>query len=482
MHDTKTILIVDDDLFFREILRQALQDRYSVIEAVCGEDALALAREGRADLIILDIEMPGRNGIDVCRELKEIKQTRSTPVILLSARTHKNEIVLGLQAGADDYLTKPIHVPEVLARVDAHLRSRDYYAELEYRDLVMLLELSESIAALRNPMKILHLVVERMAEVAGMSRCSFVSCDGGGILTVKASSDLDTGREITLEMDRYPEISKALTSRQAVVVNDIGSDPLMESVRKHVASLEFKSVIVVPVIKKESVIGTFLLSTTSCLKDGISDRVFKLCHLVANISANALENATLFETMSTAQKFLEEMTIRDGLTRLYTHRHFYERLDEEFSRAVRYRLPLSLIFFDVDNFKRINDTYGHTRGDVVLRKIGWAIRGLVRESDVPVRYGGEEFAVLLPNTGTDGALDLARRLSSVIRALSFENLGDEHITVSIGVSTYAHKNLENHDQLVSLADRAMYQAKAAGKDQIVEATDPSLSNGLPRHP
>jgi len=469
----KKILIVDDDNFFREILNDTLQDRYEVITASCGEEALALAVSGCPDLIILDIEMPGRNGIDICRELKNLDRTRHIPVIMLSSRGKKEEIILGLQIGADDYLTKPMSPSEVLARVDAHLRSKGYYTELEHRDLLMLLELSESIAASRNPMNILSLIVHKMAKVIDVERCSIVSISSNGELVVKASSDLEKSTEIRLKLERYPEISKALETRRAVVVNDIKNDPLMESVRQYVTEIAFNSIVVIPIIKKESVIGTFFLRTASSLTGGVSDRVYKLCHLVANISANALENAVLFESMKSAQEFLEEMAVRDGLTKLYNHRHFYDRLYEEFSRASRYQEPLSLIFFDVDDFKRINDTYGHFRGDEVLGKIGGCIKRVVRECDIAARYGGDEFAVLLPNTGADGADKIARRLRTIIGEQRFENLPGETIMVSTGVSTFAAGNLESHDQLVLLADAAMYEAKSKGKGRIVLAYDTS---------
>ena len=478
----KKILIVDDDNFFRAILKDTLQDRYQVIETSVSNDAINLAIGNQPDLIVLDIEMPGKNGIDICLELKELEETRRIPVILLTSRNKKEEIILGLQAGADDYLTKPMYPPEILARVDAHLRTKGFYDQLEQRDLRMLLELSESIAVLRNPLKILRLIVEKMTEVIDVERCSIVSIGGAGELIVRASSDLEKNTEIRLKMARYPEINKALETRRAVVVNDIKTDPLMEPVREYVEKLAFNSVVVIPIIKKESVIGTFFLRTASSRKDGISERVYKLCHLVANISANALENAALFESMKTAQEFLEEMAIRDGLTKLYTHRHFYDRLDQEFSRAARYQEPLSLIFFDIDNFKKINDTYGHTHGDAVLRAIGRCIRDVVRDSDIPARYGGEEFAVLLPNTVTEGAREMARRLRTVIREQDYGMQPGEVVTVSSGVATFAGGNLKCYDQLVQLADRAMYQAKSAGKDQIVFASDLMLQGPPPPKP
>jgi two-component system cell cycle response regulator len=359
-----------------------------------------------------------------------------------------------------------MYPPEILARVEAHLRSKGYYAELEHRDLLLLLELSEAMTALRNPMKILRLIVEKMSDVIDVARCSIVSLSAAGSLIVKASSDLRDDAEIILDWRKYPEIGKAIETRKSVVLNNIKNDPWMESVQEHIKGLDFNSIIVVPIVKKESVIGTFLLRTASSLTDGITERIYKLSQLVANIAANALENAMLFESMRTAQEYLEEMSIRDGLTRLYNHRHFYNRLDEEFSRALRYDTPLSLLFFDIDDFKRVNDTCGHTQGDEVLRQIGRIIKNVVRESDIAARYGGDEFAVLLPNTKTDGALDLANRLQSIVREYTFADLQIKKVTISVGVATFCGGNVQSFDQFVRLADGAMYDSKTRGKDRV----------------
>ena len=276
MENKRKILIVDDELLVREILKDSLKIRYDVIEGCNGEDAIAQVAIHKPDLIIMDVEMPGSNGIDICRGLKGRMETRSIPVILLTSCSKKEDIILGLEAGADDYITKPMYPPEVLARVDAHLRSKGYYAELEHRDLLLLLELSEAMTALRNPMKILRLIVEKMSDVIDISRCSIVSVSGAGDLIVKASSDLKDDVEIIIDQIKYPEISKAIETKKPVVVNDTKSDPLMKSVQQYLNGIEFNSIIVVPIIKKESVIGTFFLRTASSLKDGITERIYKL--------------------------------------------------------------------------------------------------------------------------------------------------------------------------------------------------------------
>jgi len=463
------ILIVDDEFFFRTVLKDTLKGQYDIIEAENGEEAISLALTQKPNLIIMDVEMPIKDGIDTCRALKESAGTREIPVILLTALSSKEDVIRGLKAGADDYITKPMCLPEVLARVAAHLRPKDYYSDLEKRDLLLLLELAENISAIRNPMTILRLIVDKMSALIDNARCSIVSIKDDGVPYVKASSDLEVNEEIKLALCNYPEISKALDTKQPVIINDINNDPLLDSVRAKIEALKFNSIIVIPVIKKESVIGTFLLRTATPLTDGVTERIYKLCQLVANLSANALETAILFESIKTEQEYFEEMSIRDELTKLYNHRHFYNRLEKEFSRADRYQTPLSLVFFDIDDFKRINDNYGHTHGDDVLREIGKLVLKVARESDVPARYGGEEFAIILPSTTSEGALEMAQRLNSMIREHNFENLEGVQVTVSSGTSTFISKNVQSCGQLVQLADEAMYNAKLQGKDRISKA-------------
>ena len=128
-----------------------------------------------------------------------------------------------------------------------------------------------------------------------------------------------------------------------------------------------------------------------------------------------------------------------------------------------------MVFIDIDDFKRINDIFGHKNGDTVLREIGTLMKYVARQSDICARYGGEEFAVLLPNTSSEGALKMTNRLATLIREHKFAGLNGAEITISAGISTLDGKNVPSPDQLVILADKAMYQAKSLGKNRISQA-------------
>ena len=461
-----TLLIIDPQPLSRVMLRDLLDEEYHVLEATSGDSAIALSREQRVDLIFLDMERPDYEAPEICAQLKEDPATRYIPLILLSAHDQKESIINGLHAGAEDYMTKPVHASELFARIDAHLRTRSYYTDLEKSDLLMLLELTEIISVTRNPRKILSIIVEKMAGLIDVSRCSIISLNEIGDLIVKASNDLPADREVKLELDNYPEIRKALTTQRPVVLQEIHKHPLMAPVHEKIKDLADNSLIVVPIIKKQNVIGTFFLRTASSVNVGISNRVFKICQVVANLAGGALENAILFEVMQSSRKLLEDLATRDSLTGLYNHQQFHTRFEEEFSRAQRYGQSLSCIFADIDDFKRINDRFGHVIGDIVLRKIGRLLPTMFRKSDFPARYGGEEFAVFLPNTNGPGADEFGDRLRTMISEISIPQLNGERITVSVGVASYPDQEVTSYEELIQLADEAMYTEKARKKVSI----------------
>ena len=171
-----------------------------------------------------------------------------------------------------------------------------------------------------------------------------------------------------------------------------------------------------------------------------------------------------------AQTELERLATYDGLTGVVNRRGFDARLNAEWSRSIRDKLPLSLLMIDVDHFKRYNDTYGHQMGDDCLKKIAASLsKAAFRPSDLIARYGGEEFAIILPSIDEDGARIVAARVRDVVAALAIPHSGGEGgiVTVSIGVSAVTPEADMKQDKLIALADRALYQAKRIGRDCIV---------------
>lgn len=179
-----------------------------------------------------------------------------------------------------------------------------------------------------------------------------------------------------------------------------------------------------------------------------------------------LEHARHRKFLEAEVRRLHELSVTDGLTQLANHRHFQERLREEFRRAQRYDDPLALILLDVDHFKQLNDAHGHPFGDAVLRAFADSLRRAVRETDFVARYGGEEFAVLLPKTHLAGALTVAERIAAELHGL---RLGPEQriaVTASFGLSSYPGRTVTAPDQLIRTADEALYRAKGEGRNKI----------------
>ncbi len=185
------------------------------------------------------------------------------------------------------------------------------------------------------------------------------------------------------------------------------------------------------------------------------------------------EAAKFIKTSLSHQK-VRELSLRDGLTGIYNYRHFQEMLDYTVAHSDRYDEKASLILIDVDNLKEVNDSYGHQAGDSVLSFVGKVLVESLRKIDVQARYGGDEFAVILPNTNKRGSLVVAQKIKSSIKNMPFKFKGDEiNITLSIGISTYPD-NAPDGEILIEKADRALYESKDQGKDKVVHYQDISI--------
>ncbi|MBI5560259.1 MAG: diguanylate cyclase [Deltaproteobacteria bacterium] len=185
-----------------------------------------------------------------------------------------------------------------------------------------------------------------------------------------------------------------------------------------------------------------------------------------NSMAGSLKYRT--EELNAMNKRLETLSITDGLTGVFNHRHFYTRLDEEIKRASRYAKPFSLIMLDIDHFKLYNDAHGHKEGDRILKEVAASLMGSLRDSDALARYGGEEFTVILPETGKGQAALLAERVRKGVEAHDFPDAGTQpggRLTISLGVASYPEDGTTG-DGIVEKADAALYRAKEGGRNRV----------------
>ena len=240
---------------------------------------------------------------------------------------------------------------------------------------------------------------------------------------------------------------------RAALVADARTDPRF--VARPDAGFEVRSLIAVPLFAAGNVVGVLSVSHTGADVFGARDR--DLAQLLANCTAPAIETARL-----------ARLAVTDELTRAFNYRYHHSRLAEEVGRARRYGDAFSVLMMDLDHFKLVNDRYGHQVGDEVLRGFVERVRDEVREPDVVIRRGGEEFALLMPATGEKEAAQVAERIRAHVAATPIATSeGDVPLTVSIGVATWVAN--ESGSELEGRADEALYRAKAAGRDRVETA-------------
>jgi two-component system, cell cycle response regulator len=404
----------------------------------------------------------------------------NVPVIALISTEVTKGIRSVIKSDVECYLLSPFHKDEFERKLKIVTRGKSWLESL-YLDgdnLRVIVELSYLLSSTLNPKEVLFLVVKKLAEIIKAKRCSILSIspDNQRYAEVISTFEDPDITDLKIDLRKYPEIRKALNSKKTIIIKDAQKDPLMKDVKEIIAPIGIRSIVVIPVIFRDEVIGTLLLRT-SRMRRSFTKREIELCIALANASANALYNALLHEKLNREKTRLESFAITDYLTGIYNIRYFYNRIEEEFSRTVRYRLPLSCIMFDIDHFKRINDNFGHRVGDIILREFAQLVKVHTRRSDVFARYGGEEFILLLPQTPVKGAVAEAERIRIAIKEHQFDAIRKKiDIAVSIGIACSPHKKIKNYDDLINLADNAMFVAKKKGRDRIVVSSSRQISN------
>jgi two-component system cell cycle response regulator len=200
--------------------------------------------------------------------------------------------------------------------------------------------------------------------------------------------------------------------------------------------------------------------------DDYITKPFQYPELLARIRA-AKRIVDLQKELRETNKRLELLSITDGLTKLYNHRHFQDELARAFEESARYERPLSLAIIDLDFFKKVNDTYGHAIGDEVLKAVALMFQESIRSTDLAARYGGEEFAVMMPETDVDDAIKFAEKIRSLVEGTPIDTQAASiAVTVSVGVSTVPHSRIHSAKELIVSADKALYRAKKGGRNQV----------------
>jgi len=337
---------------------------------------------------------------------------------------------------------------------EMRINLRETRADLDYRimQLSTLYEVGKAISSVLDFRKLQNMILEIVVKVIKAEKGSLMLLDDSEkILTIGVAIGLseEVARDTRLEIGESVA-GWVVKTCQPLFVRNTQADKEFHAIKK--AHIRAGTLMCVPLMAKDKLLGTINVSRSE--PDSFSDKDFELFVNLANQAAIAIDNARLYR-----------YAVTDEMTRLYNHRYFQQRLDEELQRADRYENFVSLIILDVDHFKKFNDTYGHPEGDRVLKTVARLIEKSVREVDIPARYGGEEFVVICPEKNGEGSLTPAERIRSAIESYDFRIDGKKiQITVSLGVACYPDQ-ARSKAELIQKADFALYYSKHHGRNQ-----------------
>ena len=451
---TARVLIVDDVPANLKLLDAKLTAEYfDVLKASCGPEAIEVATAQQPDIILLDVMMPGMDGFEVCRRLKSAPQTEHIPIIMVTALDQPRDRVQGLEAGADDFLTKPVNDLALFARVKSLVRLKMVTDEL------------------------------RMREATGQRIGAFVGTSTEKMLMV------EPGRALVLD-DRptsLKRMSEALSIEHTVTIAETPEEMLQ------LASVGDFDLLIVSLTLQEfdglrlcsqlrSLEATRQTPILAIVEEGDMTRLVRALDMGVNdyllrpVDRNEL--VARCRTQLRRKRYQDylrdkfqrglELAITDGLTGLYNRRYMESHLDTLVEEGIQSGKPVSLLIFDIDFFKSVNDTYGHAAGDAVLKEFAQRIQQNVRGVDLACRLGGEEFVVVMPDTDVSYAFMVGERLRQKVAEAPFrvEPTVTLSVTVSIGIAV-TEKGTDTARALLVRADTALYRAKRDGRNRVV---------------
>ncbi len=459
---TARILVVDDIAANCRLLEAKLLNEYYEVQiASSGPEALATVQRWMPDVVLLDVMMPGMDGYEVCRRLKAQHATAHIPVVMITALTDPVERVRGLEAGADDFLSKPVDDATLFARLRALLRMKQVLDAWRLRA-----ETARDLGFEPQP--------GPSDNVAG-ARALIVNEDFEESEALAAVLAVD-GIEVTRCSDPAEAWELLLEGQHDVVLLSLSLDGgdalrLASRLRAQAVTRDLPVMLVADPGQKGLVLRGFDL--------GANDHVLRPVdpnELRARIR-NQIRRKRYQERLRADLDRSLEMAVTDPLTGLRNRRYVRRHLE-----GVLRNNGACVLLMDVDRFKLVNDTYGHAAGDVVLREVAERVRGHLRVADVVARYGGEEFLVVMSGANTEDGLLVAERLRQAIANEAMPAEGNLlRVTVSIGVA--AGGIGAQSDDVVSAADAALYRAKKNGRDRVEVALDddwpPNADRGRP---
>ncbi|MCC0044434.1 MAG: PleD family two-component system response regulator [Brucellaceae bacterium] len=452
---TARILVVDDVKANVTLLEtRLLAEYFEVLKAYSGAEALETCENGKVDVVLLDVMMPEMDGFETCRRLKSDPATAHIPVVMVTALDQISDRVRGLEAGADDFLTKPVNDLQLITRVKSLVRLKSLTDELRLRASttrnIGIEELLSRGSTVASGMSKVLLVEERQNHADRVAR----------YLRGKAELKIISDPQVGL-------LEAAENAYDCVIISTAleNFDPLrLCSQLRSIDRTRFVPIMLIANEEEEELV-------MRGLELGINDYLIRPLdeqELTARLTTQVKRKRYNDQLRASVAQTIE-MAVTDGLTGLHNRRYFDSHLETLFERAEARRRPLSLMITDIDRFKAINDMHGHDGGDDVLREFAARLRQNVRGIDLACRFGGEEFIIVMPDTEFAIAQKVAERVRAQIAATPFEigNNGKQiDVTVSVGVSSLQPPH-DNAQALLKRADLALYEAKNSGRNKVV---------------
>jgi two-component system cell cycle response regulator len=454
---TARVLIVDDLLPNIKLLEARLSAEYfDVVSATNGPEALELCRDGRCDIVLLDVMMPGMDGFEVCTRLKDDPATMHLPVVMVTALDQPADRVRGLECGADDFLTKPVDELALIARV---------------RSLTRLKIMLDELRARANTSANLG-IIDRFAS--------------------RSANDGQRGRILLVE-DRANSSDRIVAALRDLHDVDIEAHP--QEALFHAAEHPYELIIVslnlkdfdalrlcsqLRSLERTRSIPILLLADLDDrqrilrgLDLGVNDYIVRPIdrnELVARVRTQ-LRRKRYADSLRDNVQAAIELAAFDPLTGLNNRRFLETHLANALDQAAHNGRPLSLMILDIDHFKSVNDTYGHDAGDEVLKVFAQRIKRVVRGADLVCRLGGEEFVVVMPDTPLAVAERVAERVRAAVQGGPFpiDPGATRTIPVTTSIGLAERGSDANADALLRRADKALYSSKASGRNRVTAA-------------
>ncbi len=455
---TARILVVDDIPANVKLLEVKLSAEYfDVLTAPDGPSALELARNEAPDLILSDVMMPGMDGFELCERLKADPATSHIPLVMVTALSDVADRVRGLEAGADDFLTKPVNDIALFARVRSLARLKLMMDELRVRQAAS----GNSEVLSGSSIEVEETVTDARILLADASRT----------LADKVTAYLAEDGHRT---DHVTTAEEAMNAAQAaaydllIVSLHLGQEDGLRLCSQFRSHDDTRHVPILLLLDEED-----LPRLPKGLEIGVTD------YLIKPIDRNELRARTrtqirrlrYHDKLRDVLQSSVALAYTDSLTGVYNRRYMNAHLDRKIMEIAETVKPVSVLMFDLDHFKAINDTYGHAAGDDVLKELASRVSHGVRDLDLVCRYGGEEFVIVMPDADVDVAVNVAERVRSFVAEQPFAIAGGDtalNVTISIGVAT-TRDPTETQEGLISRADEALYGAKAGGRNRVRSA-------------